>query len=147
MATTFDDLIRSAESDPRFWMQVALQEYVHSLESMMEARDGMTKAKLAELVGVKAPTVSRWLNGNENLTVESMCRMAFHLGCAVHIHVADMADKGRWKAEPSSATLGALPAKSEAETGSVVNFETRKSSLGFRKVSLFPDALVLRAAG
>jgi len=143
--TTFDDLIRSAEDDPRFWMQVALQEYVHSLEAMMDSSDVTTRARLAELVGVKAPTVSRWLNGNENLTVESMCRMAFAVGGAVHIHVADKNDRGRWKVEPSISIMEALTTKRRLESGSVVNFEDRRSAKGFRRVALATDA-ALRVA-
>lgn len=139
MARTFDDLIRSAEDDPKFWTQVALQEFVHSLQSLMDARDVATRTKLAELAGVKLPTVSRWLNGNENLTVESMCKLAFALGGAVHIHVADKNDKGRWKVEPSISIQEALRTQRAAELAEVVNFEERKVLRGFRKVSLDSD--------
>jgi len=96
---SFEDSIRSAEQSPEYWVEVALLEFVHSLSKIMLARGEVSKKKLADLVGVKPPTLSRWLNGNENLTVSTMCRLAFALGAAVHIHVADQHDMGRWRVE------------------------------------------------
>ena len=95
---TLEDLFRSAEESPSYWTQVALLEFLQSLDALMESQ-GLSKKKLAELIGVSAPTLSRWLNGSENLTVSTMCRIAHALGAAVHIHVADSNKRGRWREE------------------------------------------------
>src|SRR5262245_17627132 len=103
MDDAFRDLFGSVEDSPTYWMQVALLEFLHSLDAMLAARGNRTKKKLAQLVGVSPATVSRWLNGSENLTVETMCRLATAVGAAVHIHVADRNEKGRWKPELGKA--------------------------------------------
>ncbi len=103
MDDTFDQLLRSAEKSPSYWMQVALLEFLQSLEAMRISK-GISNKELAELVGVSPPTISRWLNGSENLTISTMCRLATALGAAVHIHVADSTKKGRWKEEPGKAS-------------------------------------------
>jgi transcriptional regulator with XRE-family HTH domain len=100
MSDVFDDLVRSAEKSPTYWTQVALLEFLQSLAAIQKSKGVQTKKELAELVGVSQPTLSRWLNGNENITVSTMCRLAAALGAAVHIHVADNKKKGRWKEEP-----------------------------------------------
>jgi transcriptional regulator with XRE-family HTH domain len=100
---SFGELIRSAEQSPSYWMQVALLEFLQSLEAMMAARGDLSRKALAELVGVSPATLSRWLNGSENLTVGTMCRLAVAMGAAVHIHVADKNDRGRWRPEVGAA--------------------------------------------
>jgi len=96
---TFGDLFRSVEKSPSYWMQVALLEFLQSLDAMRASKGDLSRKELARLVGVSAATLSRWLNGNENITVSTMCRLASALGAAVHIHVADQNEKGRWRPE------------------------------------------------
>src|SRR4051812_1624189 len=86
-------------------MQVAILEFLQSLQTVRAARGVVSNKELAELVGVSPPTLSRWLNGNENLTISTMCRLATALGAAVHVHVADNTEKGRWKAEQAPPSL------------------------------------------
>jgi len=95
-------LFRSVEKNPSYWMQVALLEFLQSLEAMRASKD-ISNKELAKLVGVSPPTLSRWLNGNENLTISTMCRLATALEATVHIHVADNTQKGRWQEEPGTA--------------------------------------------
>src|SRR6185295_703998 len=80
-------------------MQVALLEFLQSLAATRASRGKPSNKELAKLVGVSPPTLSRWLNGDENLTISTMCRLATALGAAVHIHVADNTKKGRWREE------------------------------------------------
>lgn len=103
MDETLGDLFRSAEESPSYWAQVALLEFLQSLEAIRKSRGDLSRKGLAELVGVSPATLSRWLNGNENLTVNTMCRLASALGAAVHIHVADKNEKGRWSPEVGMA--------------------------------------------
>jgi transcriptional regulator with XRE-family HTH domain len=84
-------------------MQVALLEFLQSLGARRAAKGVLSNKELAKLVGVSPPTLSRWLNGNENITISTMCRLATALGAAVHIHVVDNTKKGGWKEEPGEA--------------------------------------------
>lgn len=100
MEEILGDLFNSTEKDPSYWAQVALLEFLQSLDAVRISKDVLSNKKFAELLGVSPPTLSRWLNGNENLTVKTMCRLAAALGAAVHIHVADNTTRGRWREEP-----------------------------------------------
>lgn len=102
MGDKFSELFRSIEKSPSYWMQVALLEFLQSLDALRVSK-GLSNKELAHLVGVSPPTLSRWLNGNENLTISTMCRLATALEAAVHIHVADNTQKGRWQVEPGKA--------------------------------------------
>jgi transcriptional regulator with XRE-family HTH domain len=99
MDETFDDLFGSVEKSPSYWMQVALLEFLQSLDAMRASKGDLSRKELAKRVGVSAATLSRWLNGTENITVSTMCRLASVMDAAVHIHVADQDEKGRWRPE------------------------------------------------
>ena len=105
MDKTFGDLFRSAEESPSYWAQAALLEFLQILDSLRKSRGNLSQRNLAKLVGVSPATLSRWLNGTENITVSTMCRLAMALGAAVHIHVADKKDKGRWRPEAGLAHI------------------------------------------
>lgn len=126
------DLFGSIEKSPTYWMQVALLEFLQSLDAMSASKGVFTRKELAKRIGVSAPTLSRWLNGNENITVSSMCRLATALGAAVHIHVADKNERGRWR--PEIELAHARPSSSEAQMGGTV--------VSFRKPRIKTSPLV-----
>jgi len=130
MAETFTDLFRATEQSPSYWMQVALLEFLQSLDAMRESRGGVSRKELADLVGVSPATLSRWLNGNENITVSTMCRLATALGAAVHIHVADNQEKGRWRPEIGTARAGMrdMPQGSPSEPTDLNAFKARREA-------------------
>jgi transcriptional regulator with XRE-family HTH domain len=151
---TLDRLVQSARKNPSYWMQVALLEFLQSLTAMRASKGILSNKELAKLIGVSAPTVSRWLNGNENITVSTMCRLAAALGAAVHIHVADQNDRGRWRpevgmliaerassinkpaaipADSGSAPLS-LPADDLTPTGDFLKHRARRESRAARSV-------------
>ena len=106
MHDPLEPLFSSVDKQPSYWKQVALLEFLQSLELVKAAKNIRTNKEFAKLLGVSEPTLSRWLNGIENITVGTMCRLAAALGAAVHIHVADNKKKGRWKEEPGEANPG-----------------------------------------
>lgn len=113
MEKTFGDLLHSAEQSPSYWMQVALLEFFQSLDAIRAGKGDLSRKELAERVGVSQPTLSRWLSGNENLTVSTMCRLAAAMDAAIHIHVADKSERGRWQPE---AGMAGAPEAEEATT-------------------------------
>jgi transcriptional regulator with XRE-family HTH domain len=125
MDKTFGDLLRSAEQSPSYWMQVALLEFLQSLDAMMEAKGRLSRKELADRIGVSPATLSRWLNGNENITVSTMCRLATAMGAAVHIHVADNKERGRWR--PEVGTMNAKDHKPQVRGDKVVDMATFKA--------------------
>jgi transcriptional regulator with XRE-family HTH domain len=130
MDETFGDLLRATEQSPSYWMQVALLEFLQSLDAMRESRGGLSRKELADLVGVSPATLSRWLSGNENITVSTMCRLATALGAAVHIHVADNKEKGRWRPEVGMARAGKgdMPQGAPSTLGDFSAFRARRKA-------------------
>ena len=141
-----DDLFGSVEKSPSYWMQVALLEFLQSLQAVRSAKGAISNRELAERVGVSPPTLSRWLNGNENLTVSTMCRLAVELGAAVHIHVADNSEWGCWRADkPAESSAagehtqnsGAAPFTASSEN--VVNFHEWLRAAPGKRATLSPN--------
>lgn len=130
MEKTFGDLLRSAEQSPSYWMQVALLEFFQSLDAMRAGKSGLSRKELAERVGVSQPTLSRWLSGNENLTVSTMCRLAAAMDAAVHIHVADKNDRGRWLSEAGMASNdeGGQKPQGREEVADLQFFKARRNA-------------------
>jgi len=151
---TLNQLVRSARKNPSYWMQVALLEFLQSLAAMRTSKGIRSNKALAKLIGVSPPTVSRWLNGSENITISTMCRLAAALGAAVHIHVADQDERGRWRpevgiarAERSESVNIAAPASTS--TGSVKyvgdfsKYRARRESLAAKSVEMEQPVNVL----
>ncbi len=90
----YKKMLGDAKEEPSYWIALALIEFTSGFARQMKDR-GITQKHLAQLMGVKPPTVSKWLRGTENLTVGTMCKLAFALDAAVHIHVANKEDRVR----------------------------------------------------
>jgi transcriptional regulator with XRE-family HTH domain len=141
MDENFEELFRSVEKSPSYWMQVALLEFLQSLAATRASRGVLSNKDLAKLVGVSPPTLSRWLNGNENITISTMCRLATALGAAVHIHVADNKKKGRWKEEsgevraPNALDDRSVAARSPEPHAKLFNIRDYMPDVGGRRVN------------
>lgn len=61
--------------------KVALDFQLSILEQIRE--DGLTQKDLAERMGITPPTLSTMLRKGANLTIKTMCRIAYGLGCAI----------------------------------------------------------------
>lgn len=130
MVDNLNDLFDSVNKAPAYWMQVAILEFLQSLQAVRTAKGVLSNKDLARRIGVSPPTLSRWLNGNENLTISTMCRLAAALDAAVHIHVADNSERGRWQAEEPAVFPGAITesaaisAQSPQNEGKLLTFKT-----------------------
>jgi transcriptional regulator with XRE-family HTH domain len=127
MDETFEELFSSTKQSPSYWMQVALLEFLQSLDAIRTSRGDLSSKALASLVGVSPATLSRWLNGNENLTVSTMCRLATAMGGAVHIHVADKDEKGTWRPEIGRALSRETHDTLTASFGKLTDFSSFKT--------------------
>jgi len=80
------------------------------------AQQGISKADLARHLGVSKPYVSKLLGGGENLTLESMVRLAETLGCSLSTHLTQAGFSPRWvDVSETTATrrIEAKPAKAD----------------------------------
>jgi transcriptional regulator with XRE-family HTH domain len=114
-------LARGSVSD---WPSLPLLEFTVGLASLMKARGNLSQADLARKLNVRPPYISSVLSGNENLTVESMSRIAAALGGEIHIAVTEKGEEVRWERDVLSeferapdlslARVGAATQRSDA---------------------------------
>ena len=87
-AQSFRELLHEVRSSPAYWKHFAILQFTTAMSHLMRQAPLTTGRKLADLLGVTPSCVSKALSGAENLTVETMAKMASALDAAVHIHVA-----------------------------------------------------------
>lgn len=71
-----------------FWEEQAKIEFTEALVQAME-KEGLTRSDLSEKMGKSRAYISKIINGNANLTIESMASLAHGLGKKVIFHFAD----------------------------------------------------------
>src|SRR5436853_6437606 len=87
--------------EPGYWKHFTILQFTTAMARLMNKPPRRASGKkLAGLLGVKPSSVSRALSGGENLTIETMTKMAGVLGAAVYIHVAKKEVMVTWKEEP-----------------------------------------------
>lgn len=86
----YNEWAQGIEDDPRFVAEMLKLEFAEELVKMLEAR-GLKRTELAEKLGTHRGYVTRVLNTDYNLTIETMARIALALDAriALHIHARD----------------------------------------------------------
>lgn len=79
MSEPLATLFREASETVEFEVETTKLEFTETLLAAMETK-GITKAKLAELLGVKPARVSALLRGDNNFTIDTMVRLCRALG-------------------------------------------------------------------
>jgi len=87
-------LARGSTND---WPSLPLLEFTVGLARLMSTKGNLSQAELARRLNVRPPYISSVLSGNENLTVESMSRIAAALGGEIHIAVTEKGEQIRWE--------------------------------------------------
>ncbi|HLX08146.1 MAG TPA: helix-turn-helix domain-containing protein [Thermoanaerobaculia bacterium] len=105
-AKEFREFLERLRSEPSYWKHFTILQFTTAMARLMKIQQPRVSGKkLAELLGVSSPTVSKALSGGENLTVETMARMAAVLDAVVHIHIAKKGVAVQWVEEPEASTL------------------------------------------
>jgi transcriptional regulator with XRE-family HTH domain len=78
-AFDFEAGLEAAKKHPAYWQEDLLLTVANRLSSEMAAQ-GITQAELARRLDVSPAYVSRLLRGHENLTLQTLARIAFELG-------------------------------------------------------------------
>ena len=93
--------------DVAYWSEAAFLSFTEDLLKMMG--DDVSQAELARRVGVSRGYVSRVFRGLENLTLETMTKLALAVGGSVQLHVAPQKRVSRLKAARSPASSQSTP--------------------------------------
>ena len=91
-------MFEAAQASPEAWMDGPVVEFTEELCRLMEEK-GISRAELAKRIGTSRAYVTKLLGGNANFTLATMVKLAFALGGAVHIHIADRQAVTRWTDE------------------------------------------------
>ena len=89
--------------DVAYWSEAASVSFTEDLLNLMG--DGVSQAELARRVGVSRGYISRVFRGVENLTLETMTKLAIAVGGSVRLHVASQDRVTRWTDVPSVANV------------------------------------------
>jgi plasmid maintenance system antidote protein VapI len=81
--------------DVAYWSELAFLCFTEDLLKMMG--DSVSQAGLARRVGVSRGYISRVFRGVENLTLETMTKLALAVGGSVRLHVAPQNRVTRWQ--------------------------------------------------
>lgn len=103
--TRYREFIHSIKSRLGFWNSYSILQFTGSMGRIMRA-EKVSGKKLAKLLGVSPQQVSKVLNGNENITIETMTKFADALDSVIYIHVAKKGVSVQW-VEGDAANIGA----------------------------------------
>jgi transcriptional regulator with XRE-family HTH domain len=100
MKKQYSDLLRRLRSNNEYWKRFSLLLFTTDIRRLMKNEPKpLSAAKLAARIDVKPPVISSWLRGGENLTIETMNKIAAGLDAVVYIHVAKKGTLVRWVEE------------------------------------------------
>lgn len=105
-AKPFRELLDQLRLQPGYWKHFTILQFTTAMARLMNKPPRVSGRKLAGLLGVKPSGISRALSGGENLTIDTMTKMAGALDAAVHIHVAKKGVIVRWTENGTSEALG-----------------------------------------
>src|ERR1700730_10458062 len=102
------ELLQRLRSSKEYWKRFSLLLFTTDIHRLMKNEPTpLSAAKLAKRIGVKPPVISNWLRGGENLTVDTMSKIAAALDAVVYVHVAKKGLLVRWIEEPASYSMRA----------------------------------------
>ena len=101
----FRRFVQEAESSVDYWVDGPITEFIEDIWRLMEEQK-VSRAELARRLGTSRAYVTKLLGGNANFTLETMTKVAFALGGAVHVHVAPRKAHVHWKDVPTSEPSG-----------------------------------------
>jgi len=93
-------LLRRVKDSYKYWAEIFKLEFIEDITALME-KQGISQKGLAEKMGNSEAYISKVLNGYENLSINSISKMALALNAAPRIHVAPKDKIVEWKERDS----------------------------------------------
>ena len=82
----FKTLFEEAKTSPRYWLEGSKIEITEKMFLMMKT-ENVTNSELARRMGVNKAYISRFLQGNTNMTLDTIAKVFFHLGYGSTVNV------------------------------------------------------------
>lgn len=109
--------LKKLEQSDSYWAHNINELFVSELERILSSRD-INKSQFAKLAGVSASYITRIMNGNANLSMESMAKLARSIGGVVHVHVAPRGVAVDWHDHYEISISGQAPFAPEVKAPS-----------------------------
>lgn len=101
MKNKYKASLNKAKQSSDYWAELFTLELTEDIWKMMRYKE-VSQKQLSKLMGTSEAYVSKVLNGNENLSIKSISKLAFALDCAPHIHIAEKGKIVEWKERVSA---------------------------------------------
>jgi len=95
MAKSFAELFKAAEQSPGYQLEHIRMAFVGETTRLMEAQ-AMSRAELARRLEVSRAYITKLLNGNANITLDTMVRVAMALDAKVNLAMTEKNRQVHW---------------------------------------------------
>jgi len=95
VAKSFADLFKKAEQSPNYQLEHVRMAFVGEVTRMMDAQQ-VSRAELARRLDVSRAYITKLLNGNANITIDTMVRVAMALGAKVNLAMTEKDRRVQW---------------------------------------------------
>jgi len=95
MAKSFAELFKAAEQSPTYQLEHVRMAFVGETTRLMDAQD-VSRAELARRLDVSRAYITKLLNGNANITLDTMVRVAMALDAKVNLAMTEKNRQVRW---------------------------------------------------
>ncbi|SOB76149.1 Helix-turn-helix [Marinobacter sp. LV10R510-11A] len=100
-------------SSETYWFESAKLEFVKALNQRVR-RLGMKNKDLANHIDSSPAYISKVMRGDENLTIESMVKLARATGGHIHFHITEVDERVAWFGVARKKKAAGKPGKSES---------------------------------
>ncbi len=87
MKNKYKNLLKKVKNSHEYWAEGFILELMEDFNQLMEEK-GINQKELAKKVGTSEAYISKVLNGYENLSINSIAKIALALDAAPHVHLA-----------------------------------------------------------
>lgn len=89
------DWKKSLDQDPSYWAEHIKLDFAYALNRMLR-QHGMTRSAMASALNSTPAYITKIMRGDENLTIETMAKLAMAVSGRVHIHISEAENRVRW---------------------------------------------------
>jgi transcriptional regulator with XRE-family HTH domain len=86
LETWYKEKIQKFRDDVEFLTETAILDFTEKIVDKMH-KTGLSRAELAQKLGVSKPFVTKLLNGNPNMTIKTMVSIAHALECELGVEL------------------------------------------------------------
>lgn len=127
MTRSFDEMLHWAQKNPGYWQEDLRILVANAINDEMK-RQGVNKAELARRLESSPSYITKILGGQQNLSLDSLAKVAFHLGLRWNPVLAPFEqERGKVKIKQTA------PARKQARTAKTATVAALRATRSPRK--------------